>query len=1587
MTTDDAGRAQNKGIVQDLPSDQALAHLQSQAVATEFTLIRSLGGGKSGAQVLLVDARGTQLDGQYVAKVQRVHSRGENANTALRALGTYTNEHTPEIVLEGRDGDWSIEVYDIAGFSMDTTKVLREVSNQGDRSAVLGELCAGLLSAQLNNEARRTVYKITAVQMLELWLGDRFWAQPRYATIDEYSSIEVSAQRQVIRLGAEILPNPLPVIQEIILDDARRCGALAGLNHGDLHSANIITQGTLLRKNLNHWIIDANWSEQSPLLYDFAYLEISLVLDHLAIDGPIELIVLLEELTSIENHAPEKRRFSGSDEYHDLLESLAGIRSEVRDVLSDLQARRIDVWSQQILLARVGAGLNWASKPVKAEWRTTALIYAAWAMREWLREFRNEEWQELALGTSLEDYNQLGTLQPEPATDDVLRSFWKKLISAPIDTDIIILSGRIRGLGAEVQLLATVRPALIVDLDPDSDTEGLYASLNAFLASRTRISQFGFNESLTDPATTTNWLMANGWTTRSEDIAPDLKTWRRNGYVARVRKSIDFIANYSQSRSVIVIAIRDDTTRPMALRVLEYLDEAYSGAVSQMDLTSVGDAKDSLARFLSINSVGVVSDTPGPSVSVPGANGRVSIGVQTLQRMESDLEVLHDQILTLQVHEEASVDEFWRGRPPTWYEVASGVDVHRDIQDSTLQTIRRMAMDARSTILRIDHSPGAGATTFIRRLAWELMNKSPVVLLKRVSNTTGELISELSTLTGAPVIVFAESAVATETDRDAVFDGVQRNNGRAIVVWANRTTSPSDKSVKLIDPMSAGESSRFVDILKGRIDSPDRGAQLQNLVDEYASHPRQYHSPFFYGMTAFERSFTNIGSFVSSHINEFGPLQVKISQYLALVTRYSQAGVYPTLVRKWIGDTGTGPHVLSDDYLTGLLGSPLRHLVVTDGHSLRIMHPLIAEQLIGHYQRNYGFLNLAQISMNLIDDVFEVLGVGSKPAVSLLISIFIARSGEFNRDRFSELVSGFTPEEGQLVFERLTERYPREANFWNHRGRFHIYRVRGDYATAEGFLEKAVEVSPPGSRGTHLHTLGMVGRLWVENQVESLARSSGTVSASIILETVRANYEAAMEAFRESRSLNSGSNHSWVTPIQLANTVIESMISSSGGTNLHEFLEREDELAEWVSLQMHHSEELLDAIGAESVERPARDNQRDFYAELSTEIDALYGDIDVLIEQWKALKSTGDAGDARLGGSMARAVFAACRRSWADVEEERSRELQDMLQPAVDSGIASDGDLRVWLQASRRLPEYSRAKALERASFYATERKSLDGAYYAYVLCFQLWARGELVDQNRIREYLDLCKRISGRFRQDWSYEWLSEGGLGEIVHFSELGRWTRDRKRVWSESGRLGRVRGVIDEVEGYKSGFVRVGNGSLQAFFQPQGDILKSRDLNKVAEFYLGFSYGGLRAWALETTIDEPDASRSLPNLLYSRANDTTPHGVRRSERRADGFGVRDAGSKLASPRPAEMKLAEPVLGEVDLTVRELVRSTCANSPGEELLISMSALGELIIGDIGQDRYRDFKATSKTLHAGLVRLGFTVSASGSGYKITYDR
>lgn len=199
----------------------------------------------------------------------------------------------------------------------------------------------------------------------------------------------------------DALPSPLRLYRRVL--DLRVSATLSTI-HGDLHTGNI-----LVGPGGEAWLIDFEWARDGHTLFDWAILEVSILIDlvitHISSDWA-SLRAVLARLDRLHQRLP-----LDSD---DVLDKTLRIVAEIRGIVSELLAKPTD-WSEYFIALAYCAlrVLSWENRPLAA--RRLAYLVAALAFGQAERARR------IFLATSSDltvdqtsDHNNQGDLSIHP---------------------------------------------------------------------------------------------------------------------------------------------------------------------------------------------------------------------------------------------------------------------------------------------------------------------------------------------------------------------------------------------------------------------------------------------------------------------------------------------------------------------------------------------------------------------------------------------------------------------------------------------------------------------------------------------------------------------------------------------------------------------------------------------------------------------------------------------------------------------------------------------------------------------------------------------------------------------------------------------------------------------------------------------------------------------------------------------------------------------------------------------------------------------------------------------------------------------
>ena len=341
--------------------------------------------------------------------------------------------------------------------------------------------------------------------------------------------------------------------------------------------------------------------------------------------------------------------------------------------------------------------------------------------------------------------------------------------------------------------------------------------------------------------------------------------------------------------------------------------------------------------------------------------------------------------------------------------------------------------------------------------------------------------------------------------------------------------------------------------------------------------------------------------------------------------------------------------------------------------------------------------------------------------------------------------------------------------------------------------------------------------------------------------------EASRE-FTEARSLDRRSEYSYISQVQMILRVVGTASTAKG--HQHEVmrfltLRGNDSYRELID----HAQNLLSDLALiKGSETPSQLQVR-----LQADLERLHGRHSEAIQHLTNVLDRQDSYSPPIRRAIIRACVSRHKDDWSRLTERELARVVELSRANVVEEPASDYNLRHWLRAVRIENALSVDSVAEQLAYKRLQNPSVDTTYYLYIMKFLQLESGDLAVAREVPELIEECSRLAkGLSRTTTSFEWLErDTRLAALVHLSTLGAWD-DRRRFWPHTSHLRTVRGRIAHIRNQGSGQIELPSG-LRAFFVPStgavsGGYIAGQDIGREVEFYLGFSYDGLRAWSVQ-------------------------------------------------------------------------------------------------------------------------------------------
>jgi|GEM_PF-4130003 len=1480
-------------------------HSEISAIAAEhfargrnFTL-RPIGSGNSQAHVYVFEILGADnkddesaptKSGRYVLKLTPKCEADTDHNTEFQEAAQRFNEGSDYQVIPDLVGnihrdingsEYTFELFEVAGRNLDA--ISAPVSKMDERVfLVLPKLFSRMFDRWSNKEVEPQ--KVGPGHLLRTLLGYR---SDRQKATELHEFVEgIFGSKPFSRHGEYVLMNPLQIQSVLEKVESPEIAVIFGILHRDLHSQNVLFEYS--RRDPKFWVIDFALSRIGPVGFDQAYFQISQLLINLDGLQPSTLLGALEAHYNGVDGPLEMPEFAWLSRFLRLCADIeeAWLDNSFPNWSSDLK--------KQLDLAKIAAGINWANKSISRDAKLLATLFASYHATRFMRNYHKDAWQELLSANGEEAKESVGD---SAVSDSDWAQVWDLAGGFNIrDFRYVLIAEPQRDVGS-LEALGRLPWDLVIDLDPDSTEVGLLSKCKPEITVRNSLHTSATGDILGLGMQGVTWFFANGWHSRSIPTK-SLRDWTYESVDTLRLVAQKFVAEKSEKPTIAVVlpGYSGDPKRPhfRLEKCIEVIDEALrgtgtfliagdfepAGSVTNENKVRLGIDVASLTNKLSQ----IISETAvGSPAMIPAEDGSwVSVDNSRLVVLEESLDVLHSQVLARNSRSEEI--EFWKGRAPSWHEIALGVDINRNISEKIEDRINGALEDRHSRTILVSAVPGSGATTVLKRVAWGFRERFATVVVTNADAWISAKVATLYNISRAPVLIFAESNLLGENAREDLFKELTQSGVRFVLIYFRRSfrrlsdDAPDGvlaesglrdikyerdraPALSVPDPMPRSEAKEFLARFVDAIEDEERQAELHRIT--YDENLARYRSPFFYGLVAFQREFLKVDEYVEHHLRRrnLSRKTEKLFEFLALTTLFSSAG----LSRKFINGV-LGLDLDSRLPLNVPLGEePVGLIVEQDGY-FRLSHQIIAESVFQHLNGTTWRSDLADVASDFVDAMGGIFPSPSNYLLDLLKEIFIDRTGQTgfeNEDRkdFSpliELVSDFDPTLGSEIFKVLTLHFPQEAHFWTHRGRFQLYRRKlDDLASAEEFIEKAVLISPKDS--LHHHVLGMVRR----QRMRQVLQDARSMSPLELLDAAGRAFEQAADCFTKSRELSPKDSHGYITHAQLILEMAQAL-KKAGGEN--SILSLPVGVTSWMQGEMSLLHDLLGEVETLYAELDGPDR---YVESCRANLQDLMGDLDEVVRTWE-LFNAGRQSDPYSRRALAQAYLDRRAGDWKKLSTDELETIIGHTSRNISGKQSVDRDYELWFEAKLRHPEFDPDEVTVFLARWKERSQSWRPHYYLGCIGFVRWFLGMTDSRDFETDLENGDKLYNGR--RGVSFLWIGRSSNRfPLVSSHDLGKWDRKQERFWDASAqqRLLRLGGFVSEKPlRPQKGEINISQ-DIRAFFVPGKEVAAGEQENSPISFFLGISLEGLRAWKTEVgdkngmkrvRVSEPDHAFEL-------------------------------------------------------------------------------------------------------------------------------
>lgn len=1048
----------------------------------------------------------------------------------------------------------------------------------------------------------------------------------------------------------------------------------------------------------------------------------------------------------------------------------------------------------------------------------------------------------------------------------------------------ILITGSMTGMNKElVKNIFKIQWDMIFDFDISSEENGLanlykeLTGVNPVIRDLSRTNVIKPINSISTPY----WVMAGGYVDDENSISDD-KNWRIK-YGRNLPDFLDkFHSIYTKPAKIIICYYNHEK---IIKKIVEDFNVAYNNGedidfialsndidfeiIDEENFNVYSVSLECMLKKLNNEFSSKSEKMLDNRILIPTKDDVIEIDYDFFNRLQDSFEVVYKGIENSEVGDliKDNAENFYKGICElSWIGAKKHFDINRNKLIKVKEKIKTNFNDRGRIIKALKYSPGVGGTTFMRRLAWEMHDEFPVLILKNyISSHTSKNVEKLFNKCKIPILILADSNDIFAIDAFKLYTELKALSLPFEIYYIERTNTVNNKSdvINSYERLLVLKDEEIKDMqstLKLYITEQqclEKIDDIQNVTSDL--------TPFIMSMYAFDKEFKGIKSYISNFLKVANDEFKKILSYIALAD-YANQKIDIQFFEELFENEDIEKFIFGDNSAFNDLVVVINSL--SGKKYFKIKYHLFAKEILiqlssGEKGEKIEFSSLLNYIISFIEDSRKNPYYYNHDTIELLRVLFITRVEDEDsmKPAFSPLIEQLKQEcklkrlsDSQAndiiakIFKKLVEIYPEEPHFLAHLARYYFY-IDENYEKGFEIIDEAISISNSLSDNDrkdsllyHMKAMGYSSRITNKylKDAKKYHKNDQIDDMNKCIELIKNDARQALELFSEVRLI--GHNIAgYVSDINMCIHISEFGKYVSSCSDFKEFCK--DSKNNWYIKLIDNAYTLF-----EECKKISHESENIKILEIGQNLQQLVGKLDDSIEYLERYLQKSIGNQAPIIRRMLARAYQSKNIDSKSINQSEINRIVQLMEENIYEEPKKSGNIRIWFNAIRKQksdnPEIILDDAIIKLNSWVMLTGEIDAYYYRFILKFIKAVEGSVAAQRELYKLLrELKSQAEHLPNKTTIYEWFGNEGEGiERIISSKNFHNNSDeelKNKLYILNGRISD--NYVNDNHAYINVF------GIDVFFNPSatgGEVDKSKTKQKV-KFGLGFSYDGPRVF----------------------------------------------------------------------------------------------------------------------------------------------